>query len=121
MNGRTADHHRTTPQPGKGAHQAAQPARHTEGEHPMPAVRVRNCVPTAPALPEGLLTIDEAAALIKMSPRYVRRLVTERRIVFYRLGRAVRFAPTDLTAFVQAGRVEPMTPETVWNGLRRVA
>jgi excisionase family DNA binding protein len=70
---------------------------------------------------DDLLTIEEAAARLKMSVRYVRRLVTERRIVFYRLGRAVRFAPADLAAFIQAGRVEPMTAESVWNELRRVA
>jgi excisionase family DNA binding protein len=85
------------------------------------AARTRSGAPSTAVLPEGLLTLEEAAALIKMSPRYVRRLVTERRIVFYRLGRAVRFAPADLAAFVQAGRVEPMTPETVWSGLGRVA
>jgi excisionase family DNA binding protein len=56
-----------------------------------------------------------------MSVRYVRRLVAERRIVFYRLGRAVRFTAADLAAFVQAGRVEPMTAARVWSGTRRVA
>jgi excisionase family DNA binding protein len=87
----------------------------------MPAAHTRPGVNSAPGLPDELLTIEEAAARMKMSVRYVRRLVAERRIAFHRLGRAVRFDPTDLAEFVQAGRVEPMTAETVWNGLRRIA
>jgi excisionase family DNA binding protein len=73
------------------------------------------------ALADDLLTIEEAATRLKMSVRYVRRLVTERRIVFYRLGRAVRFDPVDLAEFVRAGRVDPLTAESVWNGFRSVA
>jgi excisionase family DNA binding protein len=72
-------------------------------------------------LTEDLLTIEEAAARLNMSARYVRRLVAERRIAFHRLGRAVRFDPADLAAFVREGRVEPMTAATVWTSLRSVA
>ena len=72
-------------------------------------------------LPDEMLTIEEAAARIKMSVRYVRRLIAERRIPFHRLGRAVRIHPADLAAFVEAGRVEPINPGTVWSELRRVA
>ena len=68
-----------------------------------------------------LLTIDQAANRISMSARYVRRLIAERRIVFYRLGRTVRIDPADLMAFVTAGRIEPITETTVWNDLRRTA
>lgn len=71
--------------------------------------------------PDELLTIEEAATFLKMSPRYVRRLVAERRIAFHRLGRSVRLKPSDLAAFIDAGRVEPMTAETVWRTLRSVA
>lgn len=74
-----------------------------------------------PALPTELLTIEEAADRIKMSVRYLRRAVAERRIAFHRLGRSIRFDPADLAAFVQANRVEPMTAETVWRELRSVA
>jgi excisionase family DNA binding protein len=76
--------------------------------------------PTA-VLPEEMLTIEEAAARLKMSVRYLRRAVAERRIAFHRLGRSIRFDPTDLAEFVQSGRVEPMTAESVWRGLRSVA
>jgi excisionase family DNA binding protein len=82
----------------------------------------RNTTPlSTPALPKLLLTVEEAAQHINMSPRYVRRLVAERRIVFYRVGRAVRLAPADLSAHVNSGRVEPITPTTVWTHLRSVA
>lgn len=39
---------------------------------------------------EKYLTIDQAADMLGMSTRYVRRLVSERRIAFYRLGRSIR-------------------------------
>ena len=68
-----------------------------------------------------LLTIEQAAERISMSARYVRRLIAERRIVFYRLGRAVRIDPADLAQFITAGRIEPITETTVWNDLRSVA
>jgi len=68
-----------------------------------------------------LLTIEQASSRLNMSVRYVRRLVTERRIAFHRLGRSVRFRPEDLAAFVDAGRVEPIKAEDVWRSLRGVA
>jgi excisionase family DNA binding protein len=69
----------------------------------------------------NLLTLDQAAERLGMSTRYVRRLVSEHRIVFYRLGRAVRLDPADLDAHIAAGRVEPISVTTVWNDLRRAA
>lgn len=56
-----------------------------------------------------------------MSTRYVRRLIAERRIVFYRLGRSVRIDPADLAGHITSGRVEPITASNVWNDLRRAA
>ncbi|MEV7228332.1 helix-turn-helix domain-containing protein [Polymorphospora sp. NPDC051019] len=85
------------------------------------AKRVTGKPAPVPALPTELLTIEEAADRIKMSVRYLRRAVAERRIAFHRLGRSIRFDPADLAAFVQASRVEPMTAETVWRELRSVA
>lgn len=76
-------------------------------------------LPVPLARHEGeLLTVEQAADRIRMSARYVRRLIAERRIRFYRLGRSVRIDPADLTAFVTAGRIEPITETTVWNGLK---
>jgi excisionase family DNA binding protein len=70
---------------------------------------------------DHLLTIPEAALRMKMSARYVRRLVAERQIAFHRLGRSVRLHPADVDAFVRETRVERMTAESVWNSLRSVA
>jgi excisionase family DNA binding protein len=63
-----------------------------------------------------LLSVDQVAARLGTSPRFVRRLIAERRIAFHRVGRHVRIAETDLVAFVEAGRVEPIT---LRRGLRR--
>ena len=38
------------------------------------------------------LTVEEAAERLGMSPRYVRRLISERRIPFHKYGRSVRLA-----------------------------
>ena len=73
-----------------------------------------------PGQADELLTVEQAADRIRMSARYVRRLVSERRIGFYRLGRSVRIDPAELTAFVTAGRIEPITETTVWDDLKGV-
>ncbi|GAA5176924.1 hypothetical protein GCM10023322_00290 [Rugosimonospora acidiphila] len=70
---------------------------------------------------DEVLTIEQAAARIKMSERYVRRLVAERRIPFHKLGRSVRLKASDLAAHIDAGRVEPITAADVWRGLGRAA
>lgn len=55
-----------------------------------------------------LLTVGEAAERLGTSPRFIRRLIAERRIAYTRLGRHVRIAGVDLDAFIAAGRVEPL-------------
>lgn len=37
-----------------------------------------------------LLTVDQAADRLGTSPRFIRRLITERRIAFTRIGRHIR-------------------------------
>jgi excisionase family DNA binding protein len=77
---------------------------------------------STPDNPSGvLLTIEQAAERLNMSPRYVRRLVAERRIAFHKMGRAVRLHITDVNAFIDAGRVEPITATSVWTQTRSVA
>ena len=61
----------------------------------------------------ALLSVEEAAARLGTSPRFIRRLIAERRIAFTKLGRHVRIDTTDLDAFVAAGRVEPRRPSQV--------
>jgi excisionase family DNA binding protein len=67
-----------------------------------------------------LLRIEEAAEVMEMSARHVRRLVAERQIGFHKLGRSVRIARGDIAAYVEASRVEPITASDVWRDLRRV-
>lgn len=66
-----------------------------------------------------MMTVDEAAKFLRMRPRHVRRLVAERRIVFYRIGRCVRFSRDDLTAYVNEHRVTPITASEVWHDMRK--
>lgn len=54
-----------------------------------------------------LLTVDQAAEMLGTSPRFIRRLIAERRIAFTKLGRHVRLARGDIERFIAAGRVEP--------------
>jgi excisionase family DNA binding protein len=55
----------------------------------------------------SLLSVEEAAERLGTSPRFIRRLIAERRIAFAKIGRHVRLDTADIDAFVAAGRVEP--------------
>jgi excisionase family DNA binding protein len=55
---------------------------------------------------QPLLDIDAAAAYLGTSVHFMRRLVREKRVTFYKLGKFVRFDPADLREFVNKGRVE---------------
>ncbi len=59
-----------------------------------------------------LYTVEQAAERLNTAPRFVRRLIHERRIAFTRLGRHIRINAADLDAFVAAGRVEPPDPSS---------
>jgi excisionase family DNA binding protein len=54
-----------------------------------------------------LLTVDQAAERLATKPRFIRRLIAERRITFVKLGAHVRIDTDDLDAFITAGRVDP--------------
>ncbi|AIJ21807.1 helix-turn-helix domain-containing protein [Amycolatopsis methanolica] len=60
----------------------------------------------------GYLNVEQAAEYLNTSVRFIRRIVAERRIAFHKVGSHVRFKLEDLEAFVQAGRVEPITRTT---------
>ncbi len=70
---------------------------------------------------EKYLTVAETAAYLNTSERFVRRLVAERRVAFHHVGRHVRFALSDLDAWLGAGRVEPITRRRVLPRMRRAA
>jgi excisionase family DNA binding protein len=55
---------------------------------------------------DTLLSVEQAAERLGTTPRFVRRLVFERRIAYVKLGRHVRIASRDLDAFIAAGRVD---------------
>lgn len=66
------------------------------------------------------LTVVEAAAHLNTSVRFVRRLVSERRIAFHKIGSHVRISRVDLESFVREGRIEPITVSTVLRDLQGV-
>jgi excisionase family DNA binding protein len=61
----------------------------------------------------SLLSVEEAAERLGTSPRFIRRLIAERRMAFTKLGRHVRIDTKDIDAFIAAGRVEPLQPSEV--------
>lgn len=56
---------------------------------------------------DELLTVDQAAKVFNTTPRFVRRLISERRITIVRLGRHVRIPASAVADFIQAGTVQP--------------
>lgn len=63
---------------------------------------------TRPPTRSELIGIAEAAAYLDTSERHLRRLYSERRIAFVKVGKYVRFVRSDLDAFVAARRIEPV-------------
>lgn len=57
-----------------------------------------------------LLDVADAARHLGVTEPFVRRLVLERRVRYYKLGKFVRFRAPDLDAFVEAGRRDPVQP-----------
>jgi excisionase family DNA binding protein len=70
---------------------------------------------------DRLLTVEMAAERLSTSPRFVRRLIAERRIEFVKLGRHVRVTEAALSEFIASGRVEPMTATGARSRLKGVA
>jgi excisionase family DNA binding protein len=54
-----------------------------------------------------LLTVDQAAERLGTTPRFIRRLRTERRIAVIKLGKHIRIDSHDLDAYITASRQEP--------------
>lgn len=65
---------------------------------------------------DKLLTVDEAAEVFNTKPRFVRRLIAERRITVVHVGRLVRIPESAVRAFIQAGTMPPMVVESVRAG-----
>ncbi len=73
-------------------------------------------VPTA-----RLVTVEDAAEHLSTSVRFVRRLIAEGRIEFVKVGRHVRISESALADFIEAGRVEPLTPAAIRHGRKGAA
>lgn len=63
---------------------------------------------SAPAPASRFLSVDEAAAHLNVSPRWIRRAVFERSIRYRKIGKFVRFDVADLDALADAGVQEPV-------------
>ena len=59
---------------------------------------------SAQAPPPALMTIPEVAVRLGVRDRYVRRLVAERRIPFYKVGYLIRFEPSEVEAWLHHSR-----------------
>jgi excisionase family DNA binding protein len=58
---------------------------------------------------DRLLTVAEAAEVLRTSERFPRRLIAERCIGFIHVGRHVRIPESALREFIAAGRIPPIT------------
>ncbi len=76
---------------------------------------------TDSATAEQLLSVEAAAERLDTKPRFVRRLIAERRIEFVRVGRHVRISETALSGFIDAGKVPPLTAAILRPKLKGVA
>jgi excisionase family DNA binding protein len=54
------------------------------------------------------LSVPESAEYLNTSERFIRRLISERRIGFHKFGSHVRLSIEDLECFAQSGRVPAM-------------
>jgi len=75
---------------------ASRPIRPTPAEE-GPAAEVRS-----------FLSLPEASDYLGVASSFIRRLVLERRVTYYKLGRYLRFNPTDLDEFVLHSRVDTL-------------
>ena len=64
---------------------------------------------------DRLLKVQEAAEVLGTTDRFPRRLITERRIRFVRVGRHVRIPESSLSAYIAASTVEPRARSNGWH------
>jgi excisionase family DNA binding protein len=77
-------------------------------------------IPRPPAA-DRLLTVEAAAERMSTSTRFIRRLISERRIAYVKIGRHVRITEADIAAFIESGRIAPMEASGVWRADRRAS
>ncbi|MEU3374442.1 helix-turn-helix domain-containing protein [Streptomyces sp. NPDC006660] len=57
---------------------------------------------------DRLLSVPEAAERLGVGERFIRRLITERRIRYVKVGKHVRIADSVLAAYIEERTVEPV-------------
>ncbi len=55
----------------------------------------------------GLLDIIDLASRLGVTERFIRRLIHERRIPYYKVGHLVRFDAADIDRWLALNRIEP--------------
>lgn len=56
-----------------------------------------------------LISVEQLAAELGVSVRYVRRIIAERRIPYLKVGHLIRFQRDDVEGWVDANRVDALT------------
>lgn len=67
------------------------------------------------------LNINEAAAYLNVTVRFMRRLVADHHVQYYKVGKFLRFERRDLDSYVQGRVVRPVVDDIssrVWLGTR---
>jgi excisionase family DNA binding protein len=70
---------------------------------------------------EQLLSVEAVAERLDTKPRFIRRLIAERRIEYHKVGRHVRISESALADFIEAGKVPPMTAADLRRKLKGAA
>ncbi len=78
----------------------------------MAQVRVPEAVAPKPADEPKVVDVSGAATYMGVSSRFIRRLVAEHRIAFYKLGGRIMFSKADLDQFIEDGKQEPRDYES---------
>ena len=64
--------------------------------------------PSRHAAADCLTDVSGVAELLGVSERFVRRLVDERRIPFFKVGKFIRFSPDELRTWIDLRHVDPL-------------
>ena len=70
---------------------------------------------------EQLLSVEAAARRLDTTPRFIRRLIAERRIEYHKVGRHVRISESALAEFIETGKVPPLASADLRPKLKGVA
>jgi len=54
-----------------------------------------------------LLTVEELSKRLKVKPKYIYELTSQKAIPFYKIGRFVRFDPQEIDQWLECHKVNP--------------